>query len=202
MKPVAEAFVDDEAGPEGDPEGAAPSAAFHRPPHRPRSSSRLLALSRERRPSPALLRGVRLSGCSRGFAITCPAPRLPTDIKALDQDARGIAAQAWCALRAVSRSSCRSCSNLRADAAAPRSLGAVGRGWMSSPKARARPRDDPARDGPAAGLLYDVGLSSRGSPARSSSTCWSAWRTCCAGRNTGNAAGSRRRPTCCSIHSA
>jgi ATP-dependent RNA helicase SUPV3L1/SUV3 len=140
MKPTAEAFVEEDAGAE------VILKVQRRLQH---FVDRKIAAQFE--PLLAMARDEAITGLARGVAFRLvegygivPRAEIADDIKALDQDARGLAAQAWRALRAVHDLPAAP-AEARADAPAARALGA---GEGARPCARqpaAGSGDDPAR---------------------------------------------------------
>jgi ATP-dependent RNA helicase SUPV3L1/SUV3 len=174
----------------GDPKGAAPVAAFHRP--QDRRAVRAAA-------GDAARRGDHRAGARRCLPLVeatgiVPRAEIADDIKALDQDARGLLRKhgvrfgqftiflplllkpAPTRLRLVLWGLEKGLDRIP-DSPPP--------GLVTIPHEAERAR----------GYYYTMSGYRPPASARSASTCWSVWRTCCAGRTP--AAGSRRRPTCC-----
>jgi hypothetical protein len=139
--------------------GAAPVAAFHRPQDR-----------RAVRAADGHGSDESDDGLARGFAFrlveglaSCPRAEIADDIKALDQDARGLLRK-----HGVRFGQFTIFMPLLLKPA-PTRLRLVLWGWRRGstrfPKARRRAGDDPARDGDARGLLHDVRLPPAGSRA-------------------------------------
>ena len=152
LKPQVEVFVDDEAGPD------VAEKVERRLQH---FIDRKIAALFE--PLMAM-RGRDADRPGRGFAFrmvealgVMPARDVADEVKALDQDARGAAAQAWHAFWSV-HDLHAAAAETRADAAASGAVGAGARGGRISRSAAAGPGDRPPIDEAPAGLLHDGGL--------------------------------------------
>jgi ATP-dependent RNA helicase SUPV3L1/SUV3 len=189
MKPTAEAFVEEDAGAE------VILKVQRRLQH---FVDRKIAAQFE--PLMAMARDEAITGLARGVAFRLvegygivPRAEIADDIKALDQDARGLLrkhgvrfGQFTIFLPLLLKP-------------APTRLRLVLWGLEKGL--------DRVPDSPPPGLVtipheaerpegyYTMSGYRPAGRGRSASTCWSGWRTCCAGRT--RAAGSRRRRTCC-----